>query len=652
MASSDYFDLPPIQTDEAEFGTKDYEIVQWCESRLDRGEEFLKAQIGYDLIDRTIKEIFSYEMQGGNVSYIPTASKMSQTRANLVAKIAEDLTAMLTDVRYFWKYSTKNPRYEAQARISNMGGEQWYTNRLIDLRIGDVIRYYTIAGTGIAHLYYSNQIQDFILEAEDPRNVFPVDPISYHTFQDCNGVIMRRPRTPDWIKQEFDKVVKPDNGGAKTFFSWLTRKVIEGPGERGGPLSKNRTAQQVIPGTPTTWVNTMYLRDRRTNPKGSIVRMGPWSGEGRPKAPWSYEVKPGMPLFPFGRLIIWGGGALLSDGPSPYWHGKYPVIKFTLNPWPMSWFGKAPLWDCLPLQASMTGNLRVIDDHAAQVAQPGVVADRNVARSELNKLDTRAAGFKIKTNLASGKGIQIHNPPPLDDLIWEVVKWCEEKMKMLAGTVDISNMASLAQIPSDDTIDSIMKAMTPGVRMRSRILEGAYKELAEQFLFNFWEWDTTEKRLEKFGPQAATNEDYDFIKGTGIPDDVPDGGPGDIGASAAAMTSDSPRPIHERAKAMLLAISCQFDASSLLNSSAMQEIAKFFLLSKMGYCSVFTLMEKLGIMNYAPPGMVIPVDEISRLQLQQQLGIGMLANAQGRKATDSAAPSIGSSGNGPTIQTS
>jgi len=649
----DYYDLPPLQTDEAQPGTLDYQILEWCHNRLKRGAEFLESQVGYDKIDAAISEIFSYEKATG-VSYIPGPRKMSRTRANLAAKVAEDLTAMLTDTRYFWRYSTQNPRYQDQARLSNKGGEQWYTSRNIDLRIGDVIRYYTVAGTGIAHLYWSNRLNDFMLDAEDPRNVFPIDPPSYHTFQDAVGVILRRPRAPEWVREEYGKIVRPDTGGSTVgkFFSWLTRAIVEGPGERGGPLSKMRGADRAIPGTPITFVNTMYLRDSRTNKSGRRVRMGPFDEEGKPSSPWSYEVASGAPLYPFNRLIIWGGGVLLHDGPAPYWHAQFPVVKFTLNPWPMSWFGKAPLWDCIPLQESLNNNLRVIDDHAAQVAQPGAVADRNVSKAEFGKFNTRAPGYKIKTNLASGKGINIINPPPLDPIIWEVVKYVEEKMQKLAGTADPSVMAGLAQIPSDDTIDTIMKAMTPGIRLRSRILEGAYKELAEQFLFNWWEFDTMARREAMFGPSAVTVEDFDYSPRTGIPDDVPDGGPGDIASSQDALGTRNPRPLYDRAKAMLMSFQCKFDPSSLLNSAAQQELMKYFLLAKMGYISVFTLMDKMGIMNFAPPNLKVPSDEISRLALQQQLGIGMIANAQGRKATDQAPPSLGKNVNGPIIQTS
>jgi hypothetical protein len=649
MADS-FYDLPPLTTDEAEPGTREFEIVQWCDARLQRGIRFIESQVGYDKISVAIEEIFSFE-RSTVASYAPIPqSTLSKTRANLVAKIGEDLVAELTDTRPFWDYKTNNPKYEAQCRLNNKSAEAWYTKRLIALRLGDVMRYYTVAGTGVAHLYYSRQIQDQMVEAEDPRNVYPIDPLTYHTFQDCKGVIVRRPRTPDWVKEEYNKTVAPDMGGQGTFFGWLQR-IVQGPGEMGGPLSKKSKSDQQIPHTPTVFVNTMYLKDKRKNKTGKTVRLGPWR-EGKPDSPWSYEVKPGQALFPFNRMIVWGGGALLYDGPSPYWSAKFPVIKFTLNPWPMSWFGKAPLWDCIPLQTSINANLRVIDDHAAQVAQPAIIGDRNVSKAEMNKANSRAPGMKIRTNMASGKGIQIVPPGPLDQLIWEVIKWCQETMQKLSGTADPSAMANLAQIPSDDTIDTIMKAMTPGIRLRSRILEGCYTELAEMFLYNNVEFDTISKRVAEFGPNAVTAEDFDYVPGSMVPDDVPDGSPGDVAADISALGADSPRPLYKRAQAMLSSFACRFDPSSLLNTAAQSELLKYFMLAKMGYVSVFTLMEKMGFMNFAPPDLVIPADELSRLALQQKLGVGMIANAQGRKATDQSAPDMGSTGNGPTITTS
>ena len=645
-------DLPPLKTDEARPGTTEFSILEWCNDRLKHGQRFLEAQVGYDRINRSIEGIFASESDG-YASYNPSpTSGRSKTRANFVAKIGEDVTALLTDTRVFWHYATHNPKYEQQARLCNKDAEDWYTSRLIGLRLGDVVRYYTCAGTGYAHLYYSRQLNDMMVEAEDPRNVFPIEPISYHTLQDAKGVIIRKARTPWWVELEYKKKVAPDVG-EPGIFGWFTRVLGGGKPKHSGPLSKQRGDDEPIPGTPTVFVNTMYLRDNRLNKTSKVQYMGKWDDPKTPTTQWSYKVPPGAPLYPFGHMIVWGGGAVLYDGPSPYWHGKFPLIKLTLNPWPMSFLGKAPLHDILPLNASYNSTLRVIDDHLAQIAQPGVTADRNVSSAELKKFDSRLAGWKIRSNMASGKGIQIVNPPPLDQATWQHLDRVETLMQKLSGTADISQMAQLAQIPSDDTIDTIMKAMTPGVRLRSRILEGFMMEFAEQYLYCIAEFDTLSKRMAKFGPSAATPEDFDFDPKTFIPDDVPDGDPGDIASHADALGADEPRPVYQRAKMMLKSFTYNFKPGSLLNSAAQQDRMEDLMLAKMGYLSVFTLMENLGKMNFAPKGMQIPNSEVERLQLQMQLGIGMIANAQGRKATDQAPPDLTAGAGGqPTLQTS
>jgi hypothetical protein len=641
-------DLPPTNyDDEVEPGSRDYSIIQWCEARLAQGKAFVESSPGYDKIESALNAVFAEE-NADKASYAPSSKGTSKTRVNLIAKTAEDLTALLTDMRVFWDYSTYNPKYEKQTRLSNQGAESWFITRLIGLRIADLVRYYTVAGTGFLHMFYSRRLDDIMVDALDPRCVFPVEPLSYHTVQDALGVIIRTAKTPSWVKAEYGKDVAPDQGSAGVF-GWLTR-VIKAVKD-GGPLTKRGEDKAIPGGVPTVFVNTMYLDDKRVNKKSTKVYMGDWD-DGKPQNQWSYEVKPGQALYPFKRMIVWCTGHLLYDGPSPYWHAMFPVIKLTLNPWPKSWLGKAPLHDLLPLNVSMNGLLRVVDDHAAQIAQPAVIGDRNVSRAEMNKFDSRTPGAKIRTNMASGKGLQIVPPPPLDAGIWKHIEWIETMMQKLSGTADMSQMASLAQIPSADTVDTLMKAMTPGNRLRSRILEGFMVEFAQMYLFNQTEFDTLTKRVAKFGPSAATPEDFDYEPGTFIPDDVPDGEPGDVADMLDALQLDEPRPLYVRATEMLKSIAYKFKSGSLLNSAAMQDIMQDFMLAKMGYLSYFTLMEKLGKSNVFPPSLQVPDDELGRLALQQQLGIGMIANSQGRKASDSAPPSMQQGSNGPTITTS
>lgn len=662
-----YEDLPPVtdQYDITEQGSRDYETLLWCEAKLDAGRAFVEASPGYDKIQPALDEVMSLAPNPTQMAYAPPPiSGLSETRANLTAKTAEDLTALLTDTRVFWNYSTYNARYQEQARLANKTAESWYVGRCIDLRIADGIRYYTAAGSTYIHLFYSRRLDDMMVDAIDPRQVFPIDPISYHTVQDARGVILRVARTPQWVKEEYGKDVPPDVGDPG-IFGWAKR-MLGGVAEKVvGPLSASRRAKsedQAIPSTPTVFVNTLYLDDKRLNKKDKPVYMGPWEmkdefglplPQPKPQASWSYKVMPGQPLFPYKRLIAWTRTTLLYDGTSPYWHAKYPLIKLTLSPWPKCWLGKAPLWDVMPLTKSYNDKLRVVDDHIAQVAQPGVIADKNVARNEVAKFNSRRAGWSIRTNSAAGKGIQVVPPPALDASVNDALNRDRDLIREMSGTGDISQLAQLNQIPSDDTIDTLMKAMTPGVRLRSRILEGFMKEFAEMYLYCIFQFDTIIKRTARFGPEAITNEDFDFIPGSMIPDHVPDGSPGDVAGHLNALALENPPSRYDRAKIMLASFTYNFSPASLLNSAAMQDKMEDFLLAKMGYISWFTLMERLGKSNLWPPGLKVPDDELSRLQLQQQLGIGMVANAQGRKASDQAPPSMNVQNDGsPGIQTS
>lgn len=648
--------LPPLP-DEAEVGSVEYETLQWCEEKLRVGRLFVEESPGYDRVSAAMDAIFAQESKGQS-SYVPTpSSSLSQTQVNYIAKIAEDIVSMLTDTKVFWDYKCRNPKYQEQARQANNRASDWYTDRLIDQRIADAIRYYTTSGTGYLHMYYSRRTNDIAVDAEDPRCVFPIEPNSYHDMQEALGVIIRKPRTPSWVEMEYGKKVAPDVGDPG-IFGWFRRVIGGSTRKNASPLTRRKNNDDdAIPATPTVFVNTMYLDDRRTNTKDKLVYMGDWDFSNpenpSPKNQWSYTVAPGAPLFPFKRLVVWTTRTVLYDGPSPFWHGMFPVVKLTLNPWPKVWLGKAPLWDLLPLNASMNGLLRVVDDHAAQVAQPGVIADRNVSRTELNKFNSRSPGYQIRTNLSSGKGITIVDPPPLDQSLWQHIQWIETTMKYMAGTADVSQFSALNQLPSDDTIETMMKAMTPGIRLRSRILEGVMVQLARMFLFNIAEFDTITKRMARFGPDAMTAEDFDYDPNTFVPDSVPDGTPGDIGSTMDALLSDNPLPRYERARLLFESFSFNFKPGSLLNSAAQQDLMEDFLLAKMGYLSVFTLMERMGRMNFAPPGLRIPSSELERLALQQQLGIGMIANAQGRKATNQAPPSVNPGSDGsPIIQTS
>src|SRR4029077_8163842 len=417
----------------------------------------------------------------------------------------------------------------------------WYQRRNIDLRLAEAIKFYAVAGTGFVHRFWNPDAEDVDMISEDPRNVLPIRPTDYTTLESCLGVIVKRKVPVSYLRDRYKINVTSDSDGSA--LTWL-EKVRDYAADVVSPIwkwassSRSSATAPNLPRIPTAWLYTCYLKDHRRNTRedmgdlytGDSVYMGRWEededGEYKPLTNWSYEVKKGEALYPHRRMIMWAGMQKIHDGPMYQWAGLigFPVQKLTLNPYPWSWFGKAPVWDLLPLGRSKNQLLRVIDDHLAQVAEPGSIHDKNnVSESTFKSFSTRKAGYKIRQNPMAGKGIQGVNPPPLEPAAFEYLKWMENEEATLAGTQDLSPMMKLGQLPSDESIEMILRSMTPGLRARSRILEAFHRDLALQLTYDFTQFYSMPMRVTILGPGGIVQDDFDFDPGSMVPDFVHDG---------------------------------------------------------------------------------------------------------------------------------
>lgn len=601
-------------------------VLDWTGAALAEGEAWLKSQTGYDNIDPTIRRIMSDQPE-------IKSSQLSRVRSNRFSFIALNLASAMTDIKPIWEYKTHNPRYQDQADKANKFGRSWWLTRQIDLRLLDTMKWAIAAATGYAHLVYNGDIDDLDMLPEDPRDVIPVRPSSYASLQDSFGVLIRRERTINWIKQMYPKsasAVKPDRDG---FLATVQRQSIistqiESLGLNASPFwqsydrAKRRSGEMSI---PTADVFTLYVKDRTRNKSSFTVEVG------SDDYGWKYKVKPGDLLYPRLRRIVFTRTAILDDNPSPYWHGLIPVVKITLDPWPWSYLGKAPLWDLLPLQDEMDRILRAIGDYIAKFAQPDIVASSQaISRAEMNKINTRVPGLKLRVNPMGGPNpIAFPPPPAVPEWVLKVLEGIVNEMETLSGVRDISKIATLNQIPASETIERMMEAMTPLVRMRSRVIEATMREFAMMTFSNFCQFYTLPKRLALLGPAGMTFEDFDTDPGTLIPDHI------------EGVSDDATR--EERARAMLRMFSYHVAPGSLLSASEISSKLMYVQLARMGYLDPITLLEKLDIPNIgaadAPEG-IIP-----RLQWAAQSGIGMAvspagASAAGRKATGQEMPRI------------
>lgn len=628
--------------------------LTWLNNKLVEGEAFLAAQPGFSQISKSIDAIMSND----EAETFDPRNTLSRTRTNRIAKIAEDLAAMLTDTKPFWDYSVSNRRFEQHAAIYGKLATFWYQRRSIDLRLADVIKYYVAAGTGYLHFFWNPEIGDLDCCAEDPRNVIPISPSQNDSLEHCMGVIVKRKVPIAYIQDRYGLDVKSESDGSAV--TWLS-KVRDSAADVISPIwkfAKGGSAEPDIPRIPTATIHTAYIKDRRRNTRedlkeeytGHSVEMGQFHVERQPDGSekripsnnWSYIVQDGEALYPHRRMTVWVGSHEIYDGSSFYWHDQFPILKLTLNPMPWTWLGKAPVWDLLKLQTSLNRLLRVVDDHAAQVAQPGAIMDKNnVSRAKYESFDTRRAGWKVLQNPLAGKGVQIVAPPPLDQAIWEHIKWIQDEMEKLAGTTDIAPLMNLKQLPSNSTVESILNAMTPALRYRSRILEDFQRDMAMQFAYNASEFYSLSFRVATLGPGGITADDFDFDPGTLLPDHVHTSDYNSEGLITPEALQRGPLPRYERAREFLRQFIFKISPGSLLNSAQMERTLIYFQLARAGVIDPITLMEQLNIPNIGIENLPDNVRTVlDRIKWCQQNDLMMNVNAAGRKASGQQAPQI------------
>lgn len=624
----------------APLGDDEQRTLGWCCEALQEGEAVLKACDGYDLIDSAIKQVMGSRYSG-------MSSKLSSARSNRFGKIAADLTSLVTDTKPFWTYETPNPAFQKQCIINGKLSTNWYYRRQIDMRMSDAARYWAVGGTSFVHQTWDSGIEDINAAAEDPRDVLPIRPGSFESLQNALGVIIRRERPVNYVRDLYPSkahLIRADRDAANTGSAGsATSAMFAALGQQPNPFmqalwgdSPKRTMAKV----PVVDLYTLYVTDLRRNNTSNPVAIGQFGEDGKPLNNWSYIVEPGEMLYPNKRMIQFTKTALLYDSTSIYWHGMFPLSKFTLDDWPWAWLGKAPLWDLLPLQDMLDKTLRVIADLQEKLVQPDVIADKqSISRASLNTLNTRAAGQKLLSSMM-GKGLQLVYPQVGSlDFAFKVFELITNEMDTLSGVRDLSQLMRLGQMPGADTIEKITESMTPSVRGRSRTMEAFIREFARMLAYNFAQFYNQKKRFMVMGPEGVTGEDVDFDPGTYIPDYVH---PEDLtidGTPTSMAQNRGPRPMMERAKFFMEQFTFHVAPGSLLSSSEITDKLLYLQLARAGLIDRWTLLEKLGIPNVgkAPNGAETVTD---RLIAEQLMGMGMAATSTGRKATGQTMPKM------------
>jgi hypothetical protein len=514
-----------IPTHEYELG-----VLDWVRAAVGDGLAILKKERAFTGMANAVKYVDGEQF--------PLRSRtVSSLVDNRLRKIVLETVSAMTDVRPIWNFETNDASFKPQAEILNKLTRSWWKNSLADRKLQTVLTFSCVGGSGYAYLKWNPELPghgDIELIPMDPRNVIPIEPVLTDSIQDWRGVIIRQSLPVETVKQMYPLKSFKIGTTRGSWFEPMTKEV--------GSISNVLTAAWTTltrgyegrnKGLPNaTDLFHIYVKDDAIHTGNKPKVMGP------PGSHYSYIVFPvgsqhpidghaiseqEARLYPRGRYIVCTMDSVCEDGPNPYWHGNFPIVKFTLDPLPWSMLGSSMVNDLIPLQNALNEALRGVEDGMAQWLRRGVIADRGaIAKTTLEAIDTRKSGLKAYlNNNIGGQGFQIVDGPQYPDWYMKMIDYIKNEMDDISGVRGLQQLAQMKQMPSADTLEKFMDSLSPILKIRSRGMEVALGELAELLKVSFFQFYDVKRRFEILGPEGVTLEDFDYDPGSLVPSDLP-----------------------------------------------------------------------------------------------------------------------------------
>lgn len=503
-------------------------LLSYLQRKAGEGMALLKKERAFEMIPECMNFIEGKQE-------ILRSRALSKVYSNRLRKIALETVSSLTDVRPIWNYDTFSSEFKPQAEILTKLAKAWWKNGYVDRKLASTLMFSSVGGSGYAVLGWNEEIPgggDLEFIPYDPRDVIPIDPVYGDSVQSWRGVILREKLPKATVCAMF-----PEKSGyiEDVPGSWLSMP----PRDSGSVYSLLSPTYTYM---TTSWDRAMgqpkgvdlmriFIKDDRVNSSGVEIQMGD------PNKNWSYKVpfvgqilpdgrmadRVDAKLYPRGRLIVCTPTCILSDGPNPYWHGMFPVIRFTLDPLPWSLLGASMIADLIPLQNALNEGLRGIEDGMSQWIKRGIIADKTaMSQTNMDKLDTRRPGLKALVAPGTGEGFKIVDGPNLPEWYLTMMEFIQNTMDDNSGVRGLQQLSQMRQMPSVDSMEKYMEALSPLLRLRARSIEVSLGELAEMLKVSFFQYYTVARRMQILGNDGITLEDFDFDPGSLVP--APEGG--------------------------------------------------------------------------------------------------------------------------------
>jgi len=632
FSPSGVLSLPPTSLDSLQRG--DPRVLGWLREWVMEGDLINRQDPSYDLISRAQDYITGQQLatEQCRLKYLPQVT-INETRKAMQAHVSA-----ITDLKPIAGWKT-NPEYQVQANMLNQYLYAEWVTTMMDLDLGDCVKYSLAGGTGDLVVDWDPHMPmggGHQLTARDPRDTLPLRPSFGRSNQLWEGVCFREEHTVNVLRGMYPTKAHLFKSSPDTLLGQVMGRFRTGLSRLISPADPLDSI--AWPGTAATVKKARagsivlyraYFRDRTRNLTTQPIPMG------TPGTNWAYLAQPGEPLYPRGRLLVATEDVLIYDGPNTYWHGMFPFCRLKL--WSVPWqFLGIPLFnDLLPLQDAINDTVNDVRLGIRQWTNPDITYNRTaVSEATMKLMDPRRPGKRVKVMPGFGdpwKKEEGPNPSVIQ-MAMELWQQLTQKFTDLAGTANLAALLQLRQMPSADTIQKYYEALTPEIRSEARQVELFLRDFSEMVKINYFQFLSQAKRVQILGTGGQMLDEFDFDPDQFVPALKP-GDPGYTPELDAQLTTRDQRAqwFH---KQFIFVVA----PNSVLAMDATERKMMRFQLARMGYYDFWSLHETLETPNVgAPPAVPLPPlsppppDALQQMLMQiQQVPNGLALMATGQ----------------------
>lgn len=378
---------------------------------------------------------------------------------NYVAYIVDQKAPQLTNNRPTGLIMPTTQEDEEAAKVFTQVTDVISERVNFDDKIDEVARTGLLLGTGWFKVYWDNSLSggskargtiwkgDVSIDTPDPTNIYP-DPQA-NNVQDCRFIIYAVPKTTQWIKQQFNVKVDPEQ-------SFLT---------------------------------DVYNRPSKDYSKDRVLFYEYW-----------YKDEKGV------HVIYAAGGKVLKKIPNVYKHGKYPFVTFLAKKKRKSLWGIGEPKNIMSNQKLLNKFMELMTVNQLLTANPIALID---AQSGIDdKKWTNKPGLKVKAKNATN-AVKWLEPPKMSTDTPRLIEKMTEFIERMGGIYDSLTGETPSGVTAATAISLLQEQGSIPIKGIARNLYRSIKDVYE-LMIELVKENYTETRYIRITGEDGQNEFVEF----------------------------------------------------------------------------------------------------------------------------------------------